>query len=75
MEMMMQLLTSKTFLVFAGLVVAYNLVRQRNKGIQSRAYRTQNKLKDRIRDRQMGQWDTPEPSDTKRDEDQKPESP
>lgn len=74
MEMMMQMLTSKLFLVFAALVVAYNMVRQRNRRIQSRSYQTQHSLKDRIRDRQIGQWDTSDQSDVKRDEDQKPEA-
>lgn len=74
MEMMMQLLTSKLFLVLAVLLIAYNLVRKRNRRIQSQSYSTKNRLKDRIRDRQMGQWDTPEPLDKTRDEDQKLDS-
>ena len=74
MEMMMQLLTSKLFLVLAVLLIAYNLVRKRNRRIQSQSYGTKNRLKDRIRDRQMGQWDTPEPLDKTRDEDQKLDS-
>lgn len=74
MEMMMQLLTSKLFLVLAALLIAYNLVRKRNRRIQSQSYRTQHRLKDRIRDRQLGQWDTPEQLNRIRDEDQKLES-
>lgn len=60
MELMIEFLTSKTFLVFAVLIVIYNVVRRRNKRIQARSYRIQGRLKDRIRDRQNELWDPPE---------------
>jgi hypothetical protein len=57
METVLAFLTSKTFLVFIVLVVVYNMVRRRNRRIQSRSIRAQDRLKDRIRDRQADLWD------------------
>ena len=57
MEMMITFLTSKIFIAFVILVVAYNMVRRYNKGSQRRSSRARRRLKDHIRERQAEQWD------------------
>ncbi len=67
MEMMLDMLSSNIFIVFIILVVLFNVMRRRNKRIQSRTARKQNQLKNRIRDRQAELWDTPQEKDRPRD--------
>ena len=57
MEMMLDVLSSNIFIGFVILVILFNVMRRRNKRIQSRSTRKQNQLKNRIRERQAELWD------------------
>ncbi|MBM3264513.1 MAG: hypothetical protein FJY97_13945 [candidate division Zixibacteria bacterium] len=72
MEFMIEFLTSKMFLVFVILVVAYNIVRRRNKRIQARSHKRQDRLRDRIRDRQVDLWENHDSSGDSSEQDRSP---
>lgn len=57
MEGFVEFLSSKTFIAFVILVVLYNVVRRYSTRVNRRTSRSQDRLRDAIRQRQITAWD------------------
>jgi len=57
MDVIAPFITSNTFLAFLALIFVYNIVRRYNKRAGRRGIDARNRLKDRIRERQLDQWE------------------